>query len=75
MHPLVRLRQLLATASPHRGTVVKSGASMTIATNTGSLVMFRAPGDANIYRVGDEVVLSNGTIVGKRSGSPTVYVV
>ena len=76
MHPLRRLQHLLAPpVSPNHGTILAIGTDLRIATSSGLLSVPRAVTDATVYRVGDSVVLANGVVVGRRNGTPTVYVV
>ena len=76
MHPLKQIKKLLSSDSPNSAKVVSvSGRSLTVATRLGSQTIARSPGDATRYQPGDEVVLANGQVVGRRSRTPTIYVV
>jgi hypothetical protein len=76
VHPLERIKRLLSDRSAPSGKVIGTdGNYVTLATSQGSKRVMKASGDATSYRVGDEVVLANGQIVGRRIRQPTVYVV
>jgi hypothetical protein len=76
MHPLKQLRKLLQERPISSGTVIAtSGDSITIATAQGSQRLRKTGTDATQYRPGDEVILANGQIVGRKTSEPTVYVV
>lgn len=74
MHPLKELRKLVKPISPNSGKVVKAGTELLIATSKGSLLLNKVPGDATQYNVGDEIILTNGVVVGRRQRNPTIYV-
>jgi hypothetical protein len=74
MHKLKELRKLINQPLPNSGKVVKAGTELLIATNRGSVLLNKVPGDATQYNVGDEVILANGVVVGRRKRNPTVYV-
>lgn len=76
MHPLERIKRLLSDRSAPSGTVIGTdGNYVTLATSLGSKRVMKSVGDATSYRVGDEVVLANWQIVGRRVRQPTIYVV
>lgn len=76
MHPLKQLRKLLTDRTPNAAKVVAtSGRTVTVATSRGSQTIIKSPGDATRYQPGDEVILANGQVVGRRSKTPTVYVI
>jgi hypothetical protein len=76
MHPLKQLRKLLQERPTSSGTVIAtSGDSITIATAQGSQRLRKTGTDATQYRPGDEVILANGQIVGRRTREPIIYVV
>jgi hypothetical protein len=76
VNPVERIRQILKGNERKTGTVVAADSqNVTVATTKGVLTMQRLPGDATAYRQGDTAVLSGGKVVGRRRGSPPVYVV
>ena len=76
MHPLKQLKQLLQDRPVSSGKVIAiSGDSITIATAQGSQRLRKTGTDATQYRPGDEVILANGQIVGRRTRESTIYVV
>ncbi len=76
MHPLKQLKQLLQDRPVSSGKVIAtSGDSITIATVIGSQRLRKTGTDATQYRPGDEVILANGQIVGRKTSEPTIYVV
>lgn len=74
MHPLKELRKLLEKTSPNRGTVIKNGTILSVITNKGQMSIAPTLNDATKYKNGDEVILVNGVIVGRRKKTPPVYV-
>lgn len=75
MHPLHRIKKLLLDRPIPSGKVIGTeGAYVTVATAQGSQRVRKTSGDATAYRIGDEVVLANGSIVGRRTRQPTIYV-
>lgn len=75
MHKLKELRKILNQTSPNNGKIVKAGSSdLLVATNRGSVLLNKIPGDATQYNTGDEVILVNGVVVGRRKRNPPVYV-
>lgn len=76
MHPLKELRRLLKETETNHGKVISSSAKeIVVATTRGSATLIKTPGDVTRYQPGDEVVLANHQVVGRRSRSLTVYVV
>ena len=76
MHPLKKLKKLLQDRQTPSGTVIGTdGNYVTLATSLGSKLVMKSGGDTTSYRAGDEVVLANGQIVGRRVRKPTTYVV
>lgn len=75
MHPIRRIQNLLIPQAPNHGTILSIGTDLRVATAQGLLSVPHSASDATRYRVGDSVILSNGVVVGKRNGNPTVYVV
>lgn len=74
MHPLKELRKLFKKQTPNSGRVITSGTSLLVATNKGQMYITPTPGDATRYVSGDEVILMNGIIIGRRKRNPTIYV-
>jgi hypothetical protein len=74
MHPLKELKKILEKKTPNNGKVITSGTSLLVATNQGQFSITPTPGDATKYTVGDDVILSNGVIIGRRNRSSTIYV-
>jgi hypothetical protein len=76
MHPLKKLKKLLQDRPTPSGRVVGAeGNYVTVATPHGSQRIQRSSGDVTPYRIGDEVVLANGQVIGRRINQPKTYVV
>ena len=76
MHPLKQLRKLMQDRPNNHAKVVSVvGREVVLATSRGSKTLTLTPGDATRYQPGDAVRLENNQVVGRRSRSPTVYVV
>lgn len=76
MHPVNDLKRLLSRNIRQTGTVVNSNLdTVTVATSKGVVSVKRLPGDATLYRNGDTAVLLDGQVIGRRRGSPSIYVV
>jgi len=74
MHPIKQLKRILDDSSPSQGRVVSVGHDVRVSTTKGVLSIQKNNRDATRYRVGDSVILANGTIVGRRLPSTKVYV-
>lgn len=74
MHPVKELRKLLEKQNPNSGRVVSVGSSLLVTTNRGQINVTPSPGDATRYVSGDEVILMNGIIIGRRKSNSTTYV-